>query len=62
MQVSREYLLDLDNKRTKIEEEIEKLHDYLTADGMPGNKTNTLHNIIKYYILIYFFRCKWKSS
>lgn len=37
MQVSREYLLDLDQKRTKIEEEIQQLHDYLTSDGMPGN-------------------------
>jgi len=55
MQVSREYLLDLDNKRTKIEEEIEKLHDYLTADGMPGKKINTLYYISIYYNFLLFF-------
>jgi 26S proteasome non-ATPase regulatory subunit 9 len=34
--VSREYLLDLDKKRTKLEKEIFDLTEYLTQDGMPG--------------------------
>jgi 26S proteasome non-ATPase regulatory subunit 9 len=36
MQVSREYLLELDKKRLQIEKEIFDLTDYLTGDGMPG--------------------------
>ena len=38
MEVSREYLLELDEKRTKIEKDIKALHDYLTAENMPGKK------------------------
>jgi 26S proteasome non-ATPase regulatory subunit 9 len=36
MQVSREYLLELDKKRLQIEKEILQLTDYLNSDGMPG--------------------------
>jgi 26S proteasome non-ATPase regulatory subunit 9 len=36
MQVSREYLLELDKKRSQIEKEIFDLTEYLTSDGMPG--------------------------
>jgi len=36
MEVSREYLLELDNKRKKIEEEILAITNFLNSDGMPG--------------------------
>ncbi len=36
MQVSREYLLELDKKRSQIEKEILDLTEFLTGDGMPG--------------------------
>ena len=36
MQVTREYLLDLDKKRLKMEEEIMSLTNFLNTEGMPG--------------------------
>jgi 26S proteasome regulatory subunit N4 len=36
MQVTREYLLDLDKKRLKMEEEIISLTNFLNSEGMPG--------------------------
>lgn len=34
--ISREYLLELDGKKIKLEEEIQQLSDYLNGEGMPG--------------------------
>ena len=36
MEVSREYLLELDNKRKKIEDEIMTITNFLNSPGMPG--------------------------
>ncbi len=36
MQGTREYLLELDKKRTELEKEIFDLTDFLNGDGMPG--------------------------
>jgi 26S proteasome non-ATPase regulatory subunit 9 len=36
MQVSRDYLLELDKKRNQLEKEIFSLTEYLTGEGMPG--------------------------
>jgi 26S proteasome non-ATPase regulatory subunit 9 len=36
MQVTRELILELDKKRTKIEKEIMEITNYLNSDGMPG--------------------------
>jgi 26S proteasome non-ATPase regulatory subunit 9 len=36
MQGTREYLLELDNQRKSMEQEIFDLTDFLNGDGMPG--------------------------
>lgn len=36
MKGTREYLLELDKKRTELEKEIFELSDFLNSPGMPG--------------------------
>jgi 26S proteasome non-ATPase regulatory subunit 9 len=36
MEITRDYLLELDKKRTKLEKEILDLTEYLNGEGMPG--------------------------
>jgi 26S proteasome non-ATPase regulatory subunit 9 len=44
MQVTREYLLDLDKKRLKLEEEIMSLTNFLNSEGMPGVEGRLIDN------------------
>ncbi len=36
MEINREYLLGLDKQRTKIEDEIMQITNFLNSEGMPG--------------------------